>query len=486
MENDDRQEKLHQNANRVTLASERLHQMRMCLLMQSEEKMVGAHTDNNNQKYIHQYQEGLGGGLKDALQSNTHEIQTLRFQLACKVFDMHRLDIGEQFTSDTTQQQPQHEKTASGVGKISGLPLPHAGPVLYGVIPPEVLSSSLRLVASLTQLVSCCLGVVLPHPILVYPMECKVCGSMYDGFGGDIIDASMNDGCDDEDIDGDDHDQNGQLFNLCSTCRSDVFTNDTTMMQSPHHQVKSMPLVSSLSSLSSSSATSATQTRSKSSLLSFVGSSARRAISLTSTVTSRAMSHIQPSTSIASDPPSNRPHHHHNPHSAVVGTMQKSTPRFQFHQGGSTENSLAITTRRINYASYAYLRENHDTSATEYVLHPPRWGGGETSSSSSKSSGGDTVQSPVGRDGVIVKNGTTMTTPIMAQQQPSTYATREEFHAAEERFATGLQLLQNDIVALCFRAGVDVPTLWPAESVLLNLHALWCHCRTMDKETGKQ
>ena len=102
MENDDRQEKLHQNANRVTLASERLHQMRMCLLMQSEEKMVGAHTDNNNQRYIHQYQEGLGGGLKDALQSNTHEIQTLRFQLACKVFDMHRLDIGEQFTSDTT------------------------------------------------------------------------------------------------------------------------------------------------------------------------------------------------------------------------------------------------------------------------------------------------------------------------------------------------------------------------------------------------
>lgn len=482
MENDEREEKLHENANRVTLASERLHQMRMCLLMQSSEN--GNNTTHND---ITQYQEGLGGGLKDALYCNTHEIQTLRFQLACKVFEMHRLDIRDQYTSNTTsqQQQPQHEKTTSGVGKISGLPLPHAGPVLYGVIPPEVLSSSLRLVASLTQLVSCCLGVVLPHPILVYPMECKVCGCMYDGYGGDIIDASMNDGCDDEDIADDDRDQDGQLFNLCSTCRSDGLTNDTTMTQSPHHRAKSMPLVSSLSSSSSSSATSATQTRSKSSLLSFVGSSARRAISLTTTVTSRAMSHIQPSTSIASDPPSNHPYHHDNPHSAVVGTMQKSNACPQFHQGGSTDNSIAITKRRINYASYAYLRENHDTSATEYVLHPPRWGGGETSSSSSKSSGGDTIQSPVGHDGVIVKNVTTTTTPIMAQQQPSTYATREEFHAAEERFATGLQLLQNDIVALCFRAGVDVPTLWPAESVLLNLHALWCHCRTMGKETGK-
>ncbi|KAL7426845.1 hypothetical protein ACHAXH_000749 [Discostella pseudostelligera] len=406
--------------------------------MQSSEN--GNNTTHND---ITQYQEGLGGGLKDALYCNTHEIQTLRFQLACKVFEMHRLDIRDQYTSNTTsqQQQPQHEKTTSGVGKISGLPLPHAGPVLYGVIPPEVLSSSLRLVASLTQLVSCCLGVVLPHPILVYPMECKVCGCMYDGYGGDIIDASMNDGCDDEDIADDDRDQDGQLFNLCSTCRSDGLTNDTTMTQSPHHP------------------TSATQTRSKSSLLSFVGSSARRAISLTTTVTS----------------PSNHPYHHDNPHSAVVGTMQKSNARPQFHQGGSTDNSIAITKRRINYASYAYLRENHDTSATEYVLHPPRWGGGETSSSSSKSSGGDTIQSPV----------TTTTTPIMAQQQPSTYATREEFHAAEERFATGLQLLQNDIVALCFRAGVDVPTLWPAESVLLNLHALWCHCRTMGRETGK-
>jgi hypothetical protein len=66
-----------------------------------------------------------------------------------------------------------------------------------------------------------------------------------------------------------------------------------------------------------------------------------------------------------------------------------------------------------------------------------------------------------------------------------TFSDREEFHVAEERFATGLQLLQNDIVALCFRAGVDVSTLWPAESVLLNLHSLWRHCRWMAEARNK-
>eukprot|EP00984_Skeletonema_dohrnii_P010353 scaffold4035_cov118-Skeletonema_dohrnii-CCMP3373.AAC.3 len=36
-------------------------------------------------------------------------------------------------------------------------------------------------------------------------------------------------------------------------------------------------------------------------------------------------------------------------------------------------------------------------------------------------------------------------------------------------------VLQNDAIALCFRAGVDVSKLRPAESVLLNLHALLEH-----------
>ena len=60
-----------------------------------------------------------------------------------------------------------------------------------------------------------------------------------------------------------------------------------------------------------------------------------------------------------------------------------------------------------------------------------------------------------------------------------TFTNRDEFHVAEEHFTIGLQLLQNDSVALCFHAGLDVSQLWPAESVLLNLHSLWRHCQQM-------
>lgn len=109
-------------------------------------------------------------------------------------------------------------------------------------------------------------------------------------------------------------------------------------------------------------------------------------------------------------------------------------------------------------------------SATEYVLNPPRWGD-ESGAGGGDGGGGDLNNGRGGGDAGIRKRR-----PPPARL---TYSNREEFHVAEERFATGLQLLQNDIVALCFRAGVDVPALWPAESVLLNLHSLWRHCRQM-------
>jgi hypothetical protein len=46
----------------------------------------------------------------------------------------------------------------------------------------------------------------------------------------------------------------------------------------------------------------------------------------------------------------------------------------------------------------------------------------------------------------------------------------------EEDFAIALQLLQNNVIALCIRAGVPVVKLWPAEAMLLNLHALDAYC----------
>lgn len=60
-------------------------------------------------------------------------------------------------------------RPARGVGKIGGLPLPHAGPELYSVLPVQELTSALRLVASLTYSVATCLGIRLPHPIGLKP-----------------------------------------------------------------------------------------------------------------------------------------------------------------------------------------------------------------------------------------------------------------------------------------------------------------------------
>jgi hypothetical protein len=48
----------------------------------------------------------------------------------------------------------------------------------------------------------------------------------------------------------------------------------------------------------------------------------------------------------------------------------------------------------------------------------------------------------------------------------------------DDQFSIALQLLQNNVVSLCVRAGVPVDRLWPAEAILLNLHALWEHCQT--------
>jgi hypothetical protein len=131
----------------------------------------------------------------------------------------------------------------------------------------------------------------------------------------------------------------------------------------------------------------------------------------------------------------------------------------------SVSMSPLSLSRRIQHTSFAYIRESHDASATEYVRNTPRYGN-DSSTVAADSSNDD--------PSIVVLGGNTNTS-----MTKKTFTNRDEFHVAEERFAIGLQLLQNDIVALCIRAGVDVSQLWPAESVLLNLHSLWRHCQQM-------
>jgi hypothetical protein len=47
----------------------------------------------------------------------------------------------------------------------------------------------------------------------------------------------------------------------------------------------------------------------------------------------------------------------------------------------------------------------------------------------------------------------------------------------KDEFAIALQLLQNNVMVLCIRAGVPVSKLWPAEAMLLNLHELALFCQ---------
>jgi hypothetical protein len=486
MENDEREGGLRSNSEKVRTARERLDRMRSCLLDDSgsgggERKPTTADDDDDGGLWTG------GGGLRDALLTGTREVRTLRFRLACRAFDMHRLDVGRPYSDEDDDDDGDDGDDggpgrggrdsavpsniggdgATGVGRIGGLPLPHAGPVLYGVIPPAVLASSLRLVASLTQLVARCLGVVLPHPVLVCSEECRKCGAMYD-YGNDVVDVLKDGhGCDDDGDDDDEgyHGGDDGRSNLCGACLNEGMSKTSPTESRPPQHSGSVPH---------------SQERRRSSFLAIVGSSALKVVSMTTSATSRAITHMQqqslPASTGAALPSGNHRIRRPPPGASSKGNNDDVPSAF----AGSTEAvsmSPDSISSRINHASFAYLRESHDRSATEYVLNPPRWGG---ESSAGGAGGGRGGAGARGRD---PKDGRGGDDAGVGKRRPPpprpTYSNREEFHVAEERFATGLQLLQNDIVALCFRAGVDVSALWPAESVLLNLHSLWRHCRQM-------
>ena len=416
MENDERQSNLELHSQKVILAQERLNSMKNCLVFQADESM---NSRDENKLYDN---DSVGDGrLRDALDHGRHQIQSLRFQFALRVFDMHRIDVGDEYTNGNKGKM--NKDNATGVGKIGGLPLPHAGPALYGVLPQGVLASSLRLVATLTNLVSRCLGVVLPHPILVCARECSKCGAVYN-FGGDVIDTISLD-----DIDIDDGFSDDAQISICNAC-----------CQEGSNQRGGAASVSKTKVTHAKLPAANTTTRSsKSSLISIVGASARKAMALTASATSRAMSNAQ--------------------HLAYPSGASSDAKSLQGTPSNLISTSPSIITKRINHASFAVLAESYESGATEYILNPPRL----------KEDGGN-------NEGKILPS-VNETDTSCSNSQSQLFSNREDFHSAEERFSIGVQLLQNDVIALCFRAGVDVSKLWPAESVLLNLHALLEHCQ---------
>ena len=122
-------------------------------------------------------------------------VRTLRFHWSLQVFTMFHIQVEDddmfRRIKDKEQEvgsaRSKKEKTVyvvnssrrndrdsgkvvvSGIGKICGLPIPHAGMELYGVLPCEELRSALRLVAQLTHMIARCFNIRLPHPIVIAP-----------------------------------------------------------------------------------------------------------------------------------------------------------------------------------------------------------------------------------------------------------------------------------------------------------------------------
>eukprot|EP00540_Astrosyne_radiata_P005177 CAMPEP_0116823256 /NCGR_PEP_ID=MMETSP0418-20121206/739_1 /TAXON_ID=1158023 /ORGANISM="Astrosyne radiata, Strain 13vi08-1A" /LENGTH=272 /DNA_ID=CAMNT_0004451493 /DNA_START=147 /DNA_END=965 /DNA_ORIENTATION=- len=262
--------------------------------------------------------------MVQAIDSSTEQVRKLRFRLAVQVFSLFRLDVDKEEKRPSTRH-----RQARGIGKIGGFPLPHAGPELYGVLPPLELQSALRLVASLTSTVARCLGIVLPHPILLQPHSPR----------GDITETS--------------------------TPVPPKTENPQTQDTAPNH---SSPLLSA----------------STASLMSIVesttlawGRTAKKALA-------RATGQQELLDDTLVIPPS----------------MDSSS-----------------VSQRLRHATSAVLAEDPSPASSRYALS----------------------------------------------------------HGSEDQFAVGLQLLQDDVVALCIRAGVPVANLWPIEALLLNLNALYLY-----------
>ena len=97
------------------------------------------------------------------LESSLRASQRMRFTIALELFQMYNVDVGD---SSRNFGSNHDQKRQGGIGKILGLPLPHAGLHLYSLLPESILTSALRLAALLVSDLSRVFKISLPHPIL--------------------------------------------------------------------------------------------------------------------------------------------------------------------------------------------------------------------------------------------------------------------------------------------------------------------------------
>lgn len=326
----------------------------------------------------------LQGSMADAIGGAASHVRALRFQWARRVLAMHRLDIDPddvkltplQRRRQETQPGQQLQRRARGIAKIAGLPLPNAGPELYGVLPPRELQSALRLVAMVTSTVARCLGIVLPHPILL-TLSTGPSGE------GDITEMVAEE------------DLTRRRRGAARGNEEGAASSGTT--SHPHHG-----FFQSSHHGAAGGAAAPLGSTSTSSLMSFMDGSywtnkAKKALA-------KATGQQQPvekATAAGSG----------GGVSGVSGTATFIPP--------STD--ATIVAQRLEHATAAILADDASAHSSKFAL------------------------------------------------------SAESMHSDD--FAVALQLLQNNVIVLCIRAGVPVSKLWPAEAMLFNLKELDEFCQ---------
>lgn len=368
----------------------------------------------------------ISGSLAPALHEAQCQALRLRYAWAYQALKLHRISVGMeaiQLQTDRIQLAQGRLKQARGVGKIAGLPLPHAGPELFGVLPTVELQSALRLVASVVNLTSRCLKISLPHPLhlTMHPP-------------GDDSTNRRSIPSDDIVPAGTGHTLDGTMPGAGSLSRAPSAASDSTLA-TPGPPKGNYSAQDVADFLASSTASLASLWRRGGGTSSTTPSPAAAAAGSESLL-SRAARTVTGVGASMSTP--------------VVwkdDTTQRTARTISASAAAASPLSTdpRLVQQRLQHARWAVVAEDSSPQSSRYALAP-------------------------------AASKTTTTTSTSPAEAGTTISTATNDDEAEERFAIALQLLQDDLIVLCIRAGVPVDRLWPAEALLLNLHELQLHC----------
>ena len=392
LQNSNRSVAIEQQQERIYQLQHQLYMLRNCILYEDTSSLTGV------------------------IERHVKVIKEKRFQLALHAFQMHRLDVGEEYSrlsmkellrlaelDEVTSNEENSrfkrlvkEKVPSGIGSIFGLCMPHRGPSdFYGIIPHDVLISSLRYISSLTNILARCLGIDLPHPIVLNAPSLQSKQSFFQDTT-DIVQSVPS----------------HQVLDASSRGNQMTLMSDLDLLASGTPKVTALDATtkSTLASPYIPSENGKVTSSSTASLMSLVGSSSN----LISRAAHRAFDKMKGSN-----------------HDAMQdGQYHDKNYRNRNEVPRKDKLSLEV---KLQYASYAVIYESNNFESGQ--IHPMKYD----------------LKPP--------SNG-----------------------LEDESYTTGLQLLQNNIVALVIRAGVPVAMLWPAEAMLLNLQSLYLFCQSQLSE----